>query len=466
VNLEAKQAWMRGRQSSPQCPATGPTEDGKVTAFGPNCGAVKPERTISANDVFVEPESSFPMRAAATLARVSIGGSVPRRRYQMPSVHIEGSKNRSYYYVRYWADVLTKDKTVKRRRLQHFLGYVGTTNNAAERARRGEMTKREAEQARNKFFESVNRSSSTIQSQVPVREFIGVWQREHVSELGAGTQAKYRNYVDNYLLPSFGEFRLCDLTTEMLQTWLNRLQLSWASKSDVRNILSSIYSKAADWGYWHEKNPAQGVSPGKKRATRQKQLLTNRDSAKLLESLPEYIYLILRVCQVTGCRISEVLGLKWGDIENDWITVRRRWYRGDLDVVKTEKANRELPIGALSDQLEPLRKERDDFVFDKGTGEPHDDRDLLKVIRATAKELGIYFAGMGFHSFRRAAITALQAAGGSTAEAQLYAGHSRPDQTGEYTLLQRERLRKLVDQVEEGRRAEVLPVKPAAKESA
>jgi len=376
------------------------------------------------------------------------------------------SKNRSYYFIRYWADVLCKDKTIKRRRLSHFLGYVPTTNNPAERARRGEITLNEAKKLRNEFFEKVNRSSTIVQSQVPLKEFLRVWQREHVSTLGAGTQSKYQNYVQNYVLPSFGDFRLCDLSTELLQGWLNRLKLSWASKSDVRNILSSIYAKASDWGYWHEKNPAQGVSPGKKRAKRQKQLLTPSDTAKLFEALPAYLYLVLRVCQVTGCRISEVLGLKWGDIEGDWITIRRRWYRGDVDVVKSDKANRELPIGSLADQLEPLRKERDQFVFDKGSGEPHDDRDLLKIIRATAKGLGIYFEGLGFHSFRRAAATAIQEAGASTVEAQLYLGHSRPSMTGEYTLLQRERLRKLVDQVEEGRRAEVIPVKPAAKESA
>lgn len=406
------------------------------------------------------------MTVAATLARISHGGSVPRRRYQLPSVHIMESKNRSYYFIRYWADVLCKDKTIKRRRLSHFLGYVPTTNNPAERARRGEITLNEAKKLRNEFFEKVNRSSTIVQSQVPLKEFLRVWQREHVSTLGAGTQSKYQNYVQNYVLPSFGDFRLCDLSTELLQGWLNRLKLSWASKSDVRNILSSIYAKASDWGYWHEKNPAQGVSPGKKRAKRQKQLLTPSDTAKLFEALPAYLYLVLRVCQVTGCRISEVLGLKWGDIEGDWITIRRRWYRGDVDVVKSDKANRELPIGSLADQLEPLRKERDQFVFDKGSGEPHDDRDLLKIIRATAKGLGIYFEGLGFHSFRRAAATAIQEAGASTVEAQLYLGHSRPSMTGEYTLLQRERLRKLVDQVEEGRRAEVIPVKPAAKESA
>ena len=104
-----------------------------------------------------------------------------------------------------------------------------------------------------------------IQSQVTFGEFLSIWTRKHCSTLGAGTQSKYKVYVERYLRPSFGDFRLCDLETELLQGWLNRLHLGWWAKSDVRNILSSIFTKAADWGYWHERNPAERLTPGKNR---------------------------------------------------------------------------------------------------------------------------------------------------------------------------------------------------------
>ena len=51
---------------------------------------------------------------------------------------------------------------------------------------------------------------------------------------------------------------------------------------------------------------------------------------------------------------------------------------------------------------------------------------------------------------RRAAATAIQEAGATTIEAQNFLGHSRPAMTAEYTLLQRERLRKLVETMQRG----------------
>jgi integrase len=389
----------------------------------------------------------------------------------MPSVHKRESVNRSYWYVRYWSDALGTGKQVTRRRLTRFLGYCPTTNDAGERAKRGEITKREAERARNDFFEGVNRSTQAVQSQVPFKDFLETWKLKHVSTLGAGTQSKYGVYLKRYLIPAFGDLRLCDLDTELLQGWINRLPVGWWAKSDVRNILSSVFSKAIDWGYWRERNPAERLTPGKKRASREKRLLSPQDERRLIDALPPECALIVELCRTTGCRISEILGLQWQDVDlaEGWVTIRRRWYRGDLDVVKSDKGNRSLPLGYIAHKLSGRAgASREAFVFDSGNGSPYDDRKLMRdYIRPTARKLGIYFPGLGFHSFRRAAATAIQEAGASTVEAQLYLGHSRPSMTGEYTLLQRARLDKLVKKMQRGEEGEVLemPKKPARSET-
>ena len=94
-------------------------------------------------------------------------------------------------------------------------------------------------------------------------------------------------------------------------------------------------------------------------------------------------------------------------------------------------------------------------MFDRSDGQPWDDRSLMRNwIRPKARELGLYFPGLGFHSFRREVATRLQEAGASTVEAQLMLGHSSPQMTGHYTLLQRERLQKLVRNMQERRCAE------------
>ena len=91
----------------------------------------------------------------------------------------------------------------------------------------------------------------------PCGSFVQIWFDTYVSTLGAAAQAKYRTQVRAHLLPDFGEVRLCDLDTETIQDWLNRKGLSWWSKNGLRVMMSSLFTKAADWGYWHERNPLE-----------------------------------------------------------------------------------------------------------------------------------------------------------------------------------------------------------------
>jgi len=67
-----------------------------------------------------------------------------------------------------------------------------------------------------------------------------------------------------------------------------------------------------------------------------------------------------------------------------------------------------------------------------------------------ARELGFYFEGLGFHSFRRSNITRIQStAGASAIEAQLHAGHSRVSMTSEYTQIEPERHQKSIRKMQE-----------------
>ena len=386
---------------------------------------------------------------------------MPRRRFQMPSVLKRDDVQRPYWYVRYRVDVIENKAAVGRRERTKFIGYCPTTNDAIERKRRAEITKREAARLRNAFMETVNRSDYVLQSQVKFSDFVETWKDKHVSTLGAGTQQKYETHLRNHVEPQFGNLRLMDIDTEMVQAWLNDSDLGWWARNDLRNIMSCIFGKAADWGYWQDRNPVERVTVGLKRVKREKRLLSDPQTQALLAAVPEIIWLAIEIARWTGCRISEVLGLQWKhlDLQTGWVRICQRWYRGDLDVVKSERSNRDLPLGYLVDELKRLAESRgpapDDFVFDRGDGQPHDDRELLKIIRQAARELGFYFEGLGFHSFRRSNITRIQStAGASAIEAQLHAGHSRVSMTGEYTQIEPERHQELVRKMQEAALAE------------
>ncbi len=378
------------------------------------------------------------------------GERMARREYQNPP--LKKSKGaRPFWYIRYRRKVLIGKGQIDRVQKQQSLGYCD------------EMGKREAERKREEILRQVNREVYTIQSHIPFSEFAAIWREKHFPNLGAGTRAKYQGHLAKHLLPEFGTMKLCDVETELIQDFLNRKErdgLAWWTRSDLRNILSSIFTKADDWGYWKDRNPVERCDLGRKRAKREKRLLTDAQFLQLLDAVPEFVALICQTADSTGLRISEILGLKWKNVDlvTGWLQVRERYYRGDQDDTKSEKSNRDVPLGYLVDnfrRLRPLEVSPEAYVFDRGDGNPHDDRALLKdFIRPAAKQLGFYWEGFGFHSLRRENITTFQEVGGSAIEAQKHAGHSRPTMTGEYTILQRKRQEDLVRKVQQ--RFEVL----------
>jgi integrase len=140
-------------------------------------------------------------------------------------------------------------------------------------------------------------------------------------------------------------------------------------------------------------------------------------------------------------RISEVLGLRWKhfDFASGLVCVRERYWRGDLDVPKNDRASRDVPMGRLTDEfarIYPGAEAAEEFVFTIRTihGSTRDDRSIRRYfLRPIAERLGIYSPGFGFHSLRREAVTAL-AARADPFQAMRAAGHSTMSTTLLYVL--------------------------------
>ena len=115
--------------------------------------------------------------------------------------------------------------------------------------------------------------------------------------------------------------------------------------------------------------------------------------------------------------------------------------RGDVDQPKTEASKRTKklspPVSEFARRY-PGQHKREQYIFLGDDGlTPPDERDILRYeVRPALKRLKLWFAGFGWHQFRRTQITIKQTVGGSTPlEAQKGAGHSRVDTTLLYTLV-------------------------------
>jgi len=366
-----------------------------------------------------------------------------RREFQRPNV-LKHEGPRPYWYIRYRVKVLTGPNQIERKEKRHWLGNCD------------EITKREAERLCEQIMGKVNQQVFTIQNQIPFGEFVKLYLNQHVSTLAPGPKQKYTSLLKNHILPEFGEGRLCDVRTETVQTFLNKKTsdgLSYWTRNDLKGILSGIYTKATDWGYWNEKNPVLRTTLGRKRFKRTKLILSDQQFGQLLSELPDDVGLMVETAISTGMRVSEIIGLKWRavDLDRGLIRVEERYYRGDTDEPKSERSQRVLSLGFLLEDYrrwKPASAGPNDYVFHRG-GKPMDDRKLLRdELRPVAKRLGMHFPGFGWHTFRRQNLTLIQEEGATQFEAMEQAGHSRPVMTSAYTLVGLDRREKAVRRVQ------------------
>ncbi len=366
-----------------------------------------------------------------------------RREFQQPCV-LKHEGPQPYWYVRYRVKILTGPNQIERKEKRHWLG------------RCDKMTKRQAERLRDKILQKVNDQVFTIQNQIPFGEFVKLYLDQHVSTLAPGPKQKYTSLLKNHILPEFGEKRLCDVRNDIVQSFLNRKAtdgLAWWTRNDLKGVLSGIYTKATDWGYWTEKNPALRTTLGRKRAKRVKLIFSDEQFGLLLRELRDDVRLMVETAISTGMRVSEIIGLKWRcvDLDRGLIRVEERYYRGDTDEPKSERSHRVLSLGVLLEEYrkwKPVTAGPDHYVFHRN-GKPMDDRQLLRnELRPAAVRLGIHFPGFGWHTFRRQNLTLIQEEGASPFEAQAQAGHSKPVMTSAYTLVGLDRRDKAVRKVQ------------------
>jgi integrase len=150
--------------------------------------------------------------------------------------------------------------------------------------------------------------------------------------MASSTQNRYRGVIQNYLKPNFGALCLRDLTRLTIQQYLSgmvRSNLSYESHDKIRDVLSGILGSAVEYGLL-VKNPVAGLRlPPAKRGRFSKPYITPAQLGLLVDRIAEPYAGMLYVAAFTGLRVSELVGLKWGDIGEDRITIDERFCRGD-----------------------------------------------------------------------------------------------------------------------------------------
>jgi len=265
----------------------------------------------------------------------------------------------------------------------------------------------------------VNAGTAGGKSDAKFSAVTALYRREHLPTLDHSTQYTNRYLLKDYVEPRFNATSLREMRPLIINGWIQGLKLSTTTKASIRSIMSVCFRLAA----LHEFIPPMEANPMsliklKGVTKRQKRIpeISVADFKKLLAKLPEPLHTMVLVAGVYGLRVSELLALKWEDIDEKakTISIVRKFTRGQLGETKTAASAAPLPLAVpLLKALQAWRPKTkgSEWLFPSPrTGGPRSGSMLLqKGLKPIAQKLGL--GNVGFHSLRHACRSWLSSGG-------------------------------------------------------
>lgn len=163
--------------------------------------------------------------------------------------------------------------------------------------------------------------------------------------LSPSTVTGYKKIKDNHM-GQISKDRLADLTQERIQRWINGLSKTKSPKT-VRNahgLLTAVLSS------FRPELAVRTTLPQKRRYD--VAIPTDDDISRIIHTVQgteNEIPIMLAIW--LGLRMSEILGLKWSDIDGDVIRIRRAVVDEGEKTTKTYSSQRDIPLPDYIKQL-------------------------------------------------------------------------------------------------------------------
>jgi integrase len=153
-----------------------------------------------------------------------------------------------------------------------------------------------------------------------------------------------------YLEAHFAGHTLQDYTSKDARLFLkhqaDKRTLNRTSLKHVRAVASAIFAEACD-SLILSVNPWNGVKiPDGARDPENTPHYTREQSEDLVSALVDHVdcQLVIALACFLGLGPAEISGLKWGDIDAEWIHIRRNRVQGTVTTPKTKERMQAVPI--------------------------------------------------------------------------------------------------------------------------
>lgn len=256
----------------------------------------------------------------------------------------------------------------------------------------------------------------------------------------------------------FGNEKLIDINADLVRQQLKELEAGRCKRGDgagktkllaktrspstvnrYRTVLSAIFKYAIGEGYLTV-NPVNRV-PCRKVSNQRTRYLSDSERERLMEACKKSgwpkLQLLVLMAMTTGMRKSELIGLRWCDVDFD----KNLAFLGDTK----NGEQRFCPIpGFVMDQLKPLRRVGNGFLFPSEV-KPDQPFEFKKHWLKALADSGIQ--NFVWHDLRHTAASLLVMNGATLYEAGEVLGHKSTQTTQRYAHLSTDHKSRLVDRV-------------------
>ncbi|MDF2962377.1 MAG: integrase [Paenibacillus sp.] len=292
--------------------------------------------------------------------------------------------------------------------------------------RRGFRTEKEAIKEMRKLLQQVDDNTYIKNTNLKYNEFLeGEWLDSKALKLRPVTLGTYTMNIKKHIAPYFKNQEIGKITTQIVEKFYFHLAkksgLSERSILDIHKIVKSSFKTAVKRKYISYSPVADAEAP---KVPRKEMLVWNLDETTrfLKQTKESHMYIAFLLALTTGMRQSEVLGVRWKDIdfEEGVLHVRQTLSHDGKQLYKetktksstrtisfTDKALQELSIHKKKFAKEKLATGEDyqdyNLVISTKLGTPVNPRNLLRVFYGLMKKAKV--PKIRFHDLRHTVAT-------------------------------------------------------------
>lgn len=162
------------------------------------------------------------------------------------------------------------------------------------------------------------------------------------------TSKRYLGILQNHIEPQWKDAALKDVTPYAVEQWLSAKKLAPHTRQNIKSLMSVLFEKAMFWSLIPtNRNPMELITVrGSSKPLAKRHNLSVEEFELLVKHLEEPYDTMAWIQILHGLRVSELIGLKWGDV--NWlqseVIIQRSVVERVEDETKTRASKARLPL--------------------------------------------------------------------------------------------------------------------------